>query len=368
MQGAARKTGLSAKVLREGTDRQSRYEAGESDRPGLRHRRLPHLNGGEVILFDCDELAEDLARLPCEWCEEPAPGDSGRCKRHQAKKYPTVELVCDWEDCPRGGEPFTRYGSVHHARKQRGDEHTFCGDRCEMLYLKAHHPQFASPHPPFDAETARERYERLESHFAEAKAELDLPLEVHQVAAATYTSPAVIRTHSSELGGQVVVIEGAQRLLLPADAPERYRAVWAGRPQVDDEHWTAHRERYLDPDWMVKREEALGRLERREDERELRERVAARRKVFTPKRKGRRPRGSPAAKHFQWERRFSEIESDAVARYEVYHVDGDAPPSHREIARQLANEYGVTADAVRKAVERVRAWHVSQSLACLGQE
>jgi hypothetical protein len=247
-QQAVRETGLSAKVLLEGADRQLPCERGEDVRPGLRHRRLPHANGGEVILFDSDELVEDLARLPCQWCDLPAPGDSGRCRRHQAKKYATVELVCEWKDCPRNGEPFTRYGSWLREREGRG---RFCSDRCEMLWLKANDPRFASPHAPFDADSAHERYERLAPQFDEARAELALPLTVEHVAAGTHTSTAVIRTHAPECGGRVIEIDGKRELAFPADAAERYPKVWAGRAHVTDEHWTKHRARYLDQDFMV---------------------------------------------------------------------------------------------------------------------
>lgn len=251
VQQAVRETGRSAKVLREGAARQLRYERGENERPGLRHRRLPHANGGEVILFDRAELVEDLARLSCQWCDQPAPGDSGRCRRHQAKKYATVKLVCDWGACPRGGEPFTRYGSVNRSRADRGDTHTFCSDRCEMLWLKGNDPRFGAPHAPFTADSASARYARLAPQFEETKLELGLPLDVSQVAAATYTSPAVIRAHTPELGGQVLVIEGAQRLAFPADAPNRYPELCASKANVSPEQWETHRARYFDPDWMV---------------------------------------------------------------------------------------------------------------------
>jgi hypothetical protein len=205
---------------------------------------MPHLNGGVVIVFDRDERDEDLARLSCKWCDQPAPGDSGRCKRHQAKKYATVELACEWEECPREGEPFTRHGSVRRARADRGDEHAFCSDRCEMLYLKRHHPGFSSP-PPFDADFVRERSEDLGPQFEELKAELRLPLGVDEVAVATATSPSVIRSHAHELGGQVLLVDGAEMLAFPPDAAARNK-----RQVLANDH----RARYLDPKFMAKQQ------------------------------------------------------------------------------------------------------------------
>lgn len=225
-QEAVRETGLSAKVLLEGADRHLRLERREDDRPGLRHRRLPHANGGEVILFDRDELAKDLARLRCAYpgCSNHAPGASGRCGKHAARvKYPTVELVCAYELCPREGKPFTRAGSVHLGHAERGDEHTFCSVDCRF----ACNGLPASAHAPFTADSANGRYTILGPLFDEERAELGLALTVHQVAAATHTPTATIRTHAPELGGQVVEIDGAQQLAFPADAPE----CWAGRPR-----------------------------------------------------------------------------------------------------------------------------------------
>jgi hypothetical protein len=256
-QEAVREFGLSAKVLLEGADRQLRFERGESSRPGLRHRRLPHANGGEVILFDRTELAEDLARLPCQWCDQPAPGNSRRCRRHQAKKYGTVELVCDWEECPRGGEPFMRYGSVHRFRAARGDKHGFCSDRCELLWLKANHERFASPHAQFDADYADKRYKRLEPQFKEMRVELGLPLRLQGVAEETRTSPSVIRMHAPELGGKVIELEGASQWAFPSDAPGTYLH---NRALQEREQKQSPGPDYLHPDHAAKQQQRTRRL------------------------------------------------------------------------------------------------------------
>jgi hypothetical protein len=55
------------------------------DRGDLRVvRRVPWPNGGEVIIVDRDEARADLDALPCSEpeCENPAPGDTGRCAEH----------------------------------------------------------------------------------------------------------------------------------------------------------------------------------------------------------------------------------------------------------------------------------------------
>jgi hypothetical protein len=233
-QEAVRESGLSAKVLLEGADRQLRLERGEKVRAGLRHRRVPHANGGAVILFDRTELAEDLARLTCLWCDQPAPGDSGRCRRHQAKKYATAELICF--QC---GEPFTRPGSWIRGREGRG---RFCSNECQFAWQRENDPRFASPHALFDADSARERYKGLAPLFDEEKADLALPLNIHQAAAATHTSIAVMRAHVPDLGGQVLEHDGKLEIALPEDAPDRYLRAWAGRAHVSDEHWARHRE------------------------------------------------------------------------------------------------------------------------------
>jgi hypothetical protein len=298
-QEAVRETGLSAKVLLEGADRQVRHERGLTARRGLRHRRLPHANGGEVILYDRDELAEDLARLPCQWCDQPAPGDSGRCRRHQAKKYATVDLTCF--QC---GEPFTRHGSWLRERDGRG---RFCSDECQFAWQRENDPRFGSQHALFDADSARERYERLAPQFDEARAQLALPLTVHQVAAATYTSIPVIRTHAADLGGKVIEIDGKQELGFPADAPDRYPRIWAGRAHVSDEHWSRHRKPYLDPDFMERQQRH--RVLSLEQRKELRQRVAARAKLLTPKRAG---AGRKDTLHEEWRRLFYALRRQLV--------------------------------------------------------
>lgn len=350
VQQSVSETRLSAKVLREGAHRQLRFERGEDNRPGLRHRRLPHANGGIVIVFHRAERDEDLARLPCEWCDAPAPGDSGRCRRHQAKKYATVERVCDWERCPRKGEPLMRYGSKLH-------EHSFCSDECQFAWQRATDSRFGSTHAPFDADSARERYQRLEPRFDEAKAELGLPLDVHQVAAATHTSTAVIRAHAPELGGKVILIDGAEQLALPADAPERYARAWAGRAHVSDEHWTGRRERFLDADFMELQQRALGRVLTVEQRDQLRNRIAARRKLLTRRRAG-APRKAELYK--LWRSMFYELRPQ-LAGWSDFQVcvsvaDRDLRENPEEWRRYTpADDGGLRAEDERKAAQRVWA-------------
>jgi hypothetical protein len=284
-QEAVRETGLSAKVLLEGADRQVRYEAGEDVRRGLRHRRLPHANGGEVIVYDCDEITEDLARpeMSCVYpgCDRPAPGNSGRCGQHAAKGDPPVSLVC--QQC---GETFNRYGSWLREREGRG---RFCSDRCEMLWQRANDARFAAAHAPFDADSAHERYERLGPEFDEARAKLALPLTVHQVAAATYTSTAVIRAHAPELGGKVIEIDGKRELGFPADAPERNR-----RTTLASEH----RARYLEIDFKVAQQRRTVRLllakRLSEDQAEAAVTAAAKKRRKAIRRRGPLPASGPS--------------------------------------------------------------------------
>lgn len=367
-QEAVRETGLSAKVLLEGADRQLRFERGEHVRPGLRHRRLRHANGGDVILFDRRELAEDLAhpdnRCVYPGCDQPAPGTSQRCGKHKAKGEAPVSLVCEYDECPREGKPFLRHASTHRARVERGDKHTFCGETCQMLWQREN-DAIGSPHAPFTADSARERYEGLAPAFDEARTELALPLTVHQLAEVTHTSPAVIRIHAPELCGQKIEINGKQELAFPADAEERYPRLWASKANVSDEQWKADRARYFDPDWMVRQQARTiallcdRGLTRAQAEAAVHANAAERRTKFIRRRTGRPARGAVPAHHTRWLERFLEMHE----YYERRACAGEEMPSlwslHLIVAREdfadHPEDWSYDPDTMpREAADRVR--------------
>jgi hypothetical protein len=263
LQQSVAETRLSRKVLLEAMERQTRFERGEASRRGVRHWRVL-ANHGVARLCSREERDEDLVHPDnrCQFCDAPGPGNSQLCRRHQAKKYPTVELVCDWEECPRGGEPFMRYGSVHHYRSERGDEHSFCSYSCRFAWQLAN--DLVSSHAPFDADSARQYHEVLKPQFDEARAELGLPLDVLHIAEATHTSPAVIRAHAPELGGKVIVIGprareagvGAEQLAFPENAPRNYLH---HRALQEREANKSRGPDYLDPGHSVKQQQRTRR-------------------------------------------------------------------------------------------------------------
>lgn len=130
---AIAETGFSRKVL---------YEGAIDGR--LRHRRVPRAGSQpDAFLFDRDELLEDLARRRCAYpgCEKLAPGRSGRCANHgPGAKSDTLELVCQYSQCPRGANPSpgrargyargraavtTALGSARARRSPRADQGIF---------------------------------------------------------------------------------------------------------------------------------------------------------------------------------------------------------------------------------------------------
>lgn len=316
---AASEVGIDARTLRD----------------GFKLRKLRGHERGRFLYFELDELREDLAACPCSRpdCSAPAPGKSGRCNRHQAGGEPPVDLIC--QCC---GEAFQKPVSWLKGRPGRGH---YCSNTCKGRAI--------------DAEELRQRglsgARAASKHQAHVDEQADkLGVRTATLAAALFTSESTVRaTAPGLIGSQVVIIDGSKRLIHPADSVSRYPREW-----VRDESYGWRRERYLDPDAAMRQQDS--RINSREAERAVRERIGQRGRLFRARRKGRLSRGAPPAIHFRWERRFSEIEAEFTERFNLYHLAADRPPSRREISRQVAGELGISAEALRKAVERVRLW------------
>ena len=134
---------------------------------------------------------------------------------------------------------------------------------------------------------------------------------------------------------------------------------------VEDEHWRWRRLHFLDPDVVVRQQDALGRLELRADESKLRERVQRRRDLFLRYRAG-RPR---VEYHAEWAARFVELRDcyERRAYADVRAEDDERAPSDWQlyvtVARDDFAEHSerwsydpataprAAADHVRKALE-----------------
>jgi hypothetical protein len=113
----------------------------------LRHRVVERPgNQPDAIVFNRDQLREDLAKWPCTYpgCDKgpdggpaPALGDCERCTGHAARGDPAVELVC--QHC---GKTFMRPVSWLRGREGRGH---FCSNKCKGLAHAAATPVGSRP-------------------------------------------------------------------------------------------------------------------------------------------------------------------------------------------------------------------------------
>jgi hypothetical protein len=221
---AVRETGLSYRVLRDGVDL-----PGPDGKPKLRHRRVarrsgraPKRNGAaEAIIFNREQLQEDLAACPCSYprCNKPAPGKSGRCGDHRARGEPAVELVCQYEPC---GKTFVRPVSWLREREGRGH---YCTNECKGLAFAAANPGRLEVLNP---DGARDHHQQVAEEVA-ADGRLD---RGHWTSAHPYRySPSQItaRALAGDVPSELRVYRGSVRRIIEPDALAADEPPWANQ-------------------------------------------------------------------------------------------------------------------------------------------
>lgn len=219
---AVRETGLGYRVLRDGVDL-----TGPNGEPKLRHRRIPRPCGraakgsgaAEAIVFDREQLDEDLAACPCSYprCDKPAPGKSGRCGDHAARGEPAVELVCQYEPCSK---TFVRPVSWLREREGRGH---YCSNECKGRAFDEANPGRLEALNP---DGAHVHHQKVADDVA-AEGGLD---RTRWTAAHPYRySPSRIAAavRADELPGEVRQYRGSPRLVITPDDLAAYEPAWA---------------------------------------------------------------------------------------------------------------------------------------------
>jgi hypothetical protein len=191
----------------------------------LRHRRVERPgNQPDAIVFDRDQLREDLAKWPCTYpgCDKgpdggpaPALGDSERCTGHAARGDPAVELVC--QHC---GETFMRPVSWLRGREGRGH---YCSNECKGKAFDEANPGRLEALNP---DGAHEHHQRI----AETVAAEGLLDRASWTAAHPYRySPSQItaRAMAGELPSVVRPYDGSVRRVIDPDALAADEPPWA---------------------------------------------------------------------------------------------------------------------------------------------
>jgi hypothetical protein len=225
----------------------------------LRHRRVERPGKQrDTIVFDREQLREDLARCPCSHpdCDPPAPapGLSGRCGKHAARGEPAVELECQYQYCEK--KRFVRCVSWLAEGEGRGH---YCSNECKgKAFAASRPPGYLRKIAAVGGDKARDHYDAVNKAITAAGR-----LTTTQFAGRLATSASVIRADAKQglAPGELAVFH-EDRLLRGEDATRAVgtvRLVFRG-DEAAISHYRGrvlanpHRERCLKPDFMVKQQ------------------------------------------------------------------------------------------------------------------
>lgn len=197
--------------------------------------RQPRLTG---------EAVEEIKHRRCSHpdCDEPAPGPSGKCRKHAAEKTPPEHRRCGW--CGKD------MGLIHGSRLEQG-RGVYCSNRHKGL---AHAEQYPGLVEGLNPDGAREHHRLVEQEVESAlQADPDLarPEEAAEEMHIAVATLLLVHVYGGNLPGHVLTFRGSERLFLRHSEIRTYKKAWRAMGDGRRRSWE-------DPDHALARLEGRG--------------------------------------------------------------------------------------------------------------